>query len=419
MRGGAISGRVFDEFGDPLASVNVVALRAQMSPQGQRLVRTGTSVPSDDTGAYRVYGLPPGNYFVSVNERAVQAAGPISTTEGPVTFAPTYYPGTTAIAEAQRIALGPGEEQAGITMSMLPVRAARISGTVVNSADMPVAATLALSRGLTDWMPPIGGGNGSGPDGSFTVNNVPPGNYTLNVVGRVTGSAPPEVASVPVSVNGADIVGLTVMTGSGARVQGTITVDNGGRVNTSMMRVTGQPLQGGPAMWTPRAQVTPAGTFELEGMIGPYTLRLDGLPQGYAVKSVTANGADVSDVAIDFRATDSVAMRVLLTDRIAQVGGTVRSDRPVRGTTVLLFPDDTSKWTGTSRFVRTARVGEDGTFSVRGLPPHSRYLAIALEYLDAGEQQTPEFLEGAKKRAVSFSLGEGEQKTLELPLSIR
>ena len=41
-RGGAIAGRVVDEFGDPLAGANVTALRIQNTAQGVRTTRTGT-----------------------------------------------------------------------------------------------------------------------------------------------------------------------------------------------------------------------------------------------------------------------------------------------------------------------------------------------------------------------------------------
>ena len=50
-RGGAIAGRVVDEFGEPLAGANVTALRIQNTAQGVRTTRTGVPVPSDDNGA--------------------------------------------------------------------------------------------------------------------------------------------------------------------------------------------------------------------------------------------------------------------------------------------------------------------------------------------------------------------------------
>src|SRR5688572_27322313 len=82
-RGGAITGRVVDEFGDPLAGANVTALRVQSTAQGIRTTRTGTSVPSDDNGAYRIYNLPPGQYYVSLNDPSAARMIVISPDGGP------------------------------------------------------------------------------------------------------------------------------------------------------------------------------------------------------------------------------------------------------------------------------------------------------------------------------------------------
>jgi hypothetical protein len=166
--------------------------------------------------------------------------------------------------------------------------------------------------------------------------------------------------------------------------------------------------------------VNSSGTFELEGLVGIYTLRFEGLPNGWMIKSVTANGIDVSDVALEFRPGDRVSMRVELTDRISQVSGTVRSRGSLNGATVVVFADDPTKWTGASRFIKTARPTAEGQFSIRGLPPHSRYLAVALDFIEPGETQNAEFLQRAKAAsAASFSLSAGDQRVLDLPLIVR
>jgi hypothetical protein len=162
------------------------------------------------------------------------------------------------------------------------------------------------------------------------------------------------------------------------------------------------------------------GTFELSGLLGVFTFRFESLPAGWTVKSVTANGIDISDTAAEFRPADRVSMRVELTDRVTQVTGTVRSERVVKGGTVVVFADDPSKWTGNSRFIKTARLTESGQFTVSGLPPHQRYLAVAVDFIEPGEPQSPDFLQRAKTAAsASFSLSAGDQKVLELPLVVR
>lgn len=445
-RGGAISGRIVDEFGDPLAGANVTALRLQSSPDGARTARTGTSVPSDDNGSYRIYGLPPGQYYVSVNDpsaarmifvgnadgsNGAQAftieaesfvtAGTVSITRSERTsYAPTYYPGTANITDAQRLTLGLGEEQVGINLTIVPIRAAKITGRVMGSNGSPLRAQVSLTSQMGQGFSPSGGRNGSSSDGAFTLNSIPPGTYTLNVLGPTVGAAPPEVAAMPIVVSGQDILDLTVITGAGASVQGMIVADGGGRLPASRMRVTANPTSRSPATWTPRVDANENGTFALEGLVGVYTLRVDNLPSGWIVNSVTANGLDVSDAAIEFQPADRVTVRVELTDRVTQVSGSVRPMRDIKGGTVVVFPDEPSKWTSTSRYVKTTGVGGDGRFSIRGLPPHSRYLALAVDFIEPGEAQNPEFLQRAKAAATgSFGLTDGGQQVLDLPLTVR
>jgi hypothetical protein len=441
-RGGAITGRVADEFGDPIAGANVTAMRFQTTPQGSRMTRTGTSVPSDDNGAYRVYGLPPGQYYVSVNDpsaarvrvvlneatrdvvslqaTSLNLEGTVVTRQAATSYAPTYYPGTANLADAQRVTLRLGEEQSGINLSLVPVRAARITGRVMNSSGAPLQAAVSLLNQMGQSYSPTGGRNGSGADGTFTLTNVPPGNYRLNVLGPNIGAAPPEVASMPVVVDGSDVLGLTITTGSGATIQGSVVSDNAAKLPAARIRVTAMPADSSPATFTPRADVNANGTFELEGLLGVYTLRFESLPSGWTIKSVTGNGVDVSDSAMEFRPADRISMRVELTDRVTQVTGTVRSDRSVSGATVVIFPDEPSRWTGTSRFVKTARLTADGQFTISGLPPHQRYLAVAVDYIEPNEPQTTDFLQRAKAAAsVGFGLSAGEQRAVELPLVIR
>jgi hypothetical protein len=114
------------------------------------------------------------------------------------------------------------------------------------------------------------------------------------------------------------------------------------------------------------------------------------------------------------------SMRVELTDRISQVSGTVRANGSLNGATVIIFPDEPAKWASTSRFIKTARPNESGQFTVRGLPPHPRYLAVAIDFIEPGETQNPQFLQRAKMAAsASFALSAGDQRTLDLPVISR
>src|SRR5262249_44356433 len=63
-RGSVIAGHVMDESGDPMPGISVQVMRYQYAQGNRQLVPAGTS-QTDDQGAYRVWGLNPGEYYVS------------------------------------------------------------------------------------------------------------------------------------------------------------------------------------------------------------------------------------------------------------------------------------------------------------------------------------------------------------------
>src|SRR3954464_11712799 len=70
-RGSVITGRVTDEFGEPMLQAQVQALRYQYQPSGERVLQPagGISGMTDDLGQFRIYGLNPGEYVISAMAR--------------------------------------------------------------------------------------------------------------------------------------------------------------------------------------------------------------------------------------------------------------------------------------------------------------------------------------------------------------
>ena len=92
---------------------------------------------------------------------------------------------------------------------------------------------------------------------------------------------------------------------------------------------------------------------------------------------------------------------------------------PAPDVEVLLFPDEPSLWAFPARHVRVVKSDAQGTIRVSGIPPHQAYLAVALDYLDDGETQDPEFLESLRDQATRFSIDFGESRTLSLRVTRR
>ena len=147
-KGAAIAGRISDEHGSPMAGAVVHAMRYRYA-DGQRRVTpvtegpwwsflTGDAAITDDMGHYRLHGLSPGDYYVAVG------IGPPAIPEGQaddgVGYAPSFYPGTTSLAQAERVTLRVGQDAQNISFAVAPIRFATVSGTVVNSSGQPVLA---------------------------------------------------------------------------------------------------------------------------------------------------------------------------------------------------------------------------------------------------------------------------------------
>src|SRR5262249_2481514 len=109
QRGAVISGRVLDEWGDPVAGVNVTLEPSNGSRDG-RSIATATT---DDRGEYRLPGLSEGTFLPVIITRgippAVRVGNEIITRASP--FEKTYYPNVSTPNDARPVVLHVGEER--------------------------------------------------------------------------------------------------------------------------------------------------------------------------------------------------------------------------------------------------------------------------------------------------------------------
>jgi hypothetical protein len=423
-RGAAVTGRVMDEFGDPVAGARVMVMRYQAFQGTRRLVPTGFGDETDDTGAYRLYGIAPGDYYVSATLRA---QGFMADTDDSTGYAPTYYPGTGNVAEAQRVPVGLGQEITNISFALLPTRTVRITGTVTDSrGDRLSNGFVMLQESMEAAVPGVmfmsRGAGRVRPDGSFTISNVSPGSYSLIV--NAGGGPDNEGATTSITVGNEDLSGINLVTGKGAVLSGRIVAAPGttGQLPLTGLQVFAQPARFEPMIGAGPGRVEPDGSFRVTGLRGRRLFRVNNLPPTWVLHSVRLNGQDVTDTGVEFKGDASEeGLEILLTDRVTEINGKVTTERgePTREYTVVVFPDDSAKWTYPSRYVRAARADQEGLFKIRGLPPEDRYLAVAVDYLEEGEGGDPQFLEQIKERATRVSLGEGEVKAVDLKLITR
>jgi hypothetical protein len=159
-------------------------------------------------------------------------------------------------------------------------------------------------------------------------------------------------------------------------------------------------------------------TFQAAGLSEPAYLRVN-TPGGWYVKGVYAEGRDITETPLALEPGSRLeGVGVVLTQTASSLSGAVRDAKgnAVLDAAVVIFPDDESRWTPQSRFIATARPDTTGTFTISGLPASERYRVIAVQGLESGQANDPEFLASVRDQAERVTLGEGETKTLELKL---
>src|SRR5438093_6085801 len=173
---GAISGRIFDEFGEPVIGAEVHAMKPFYQRGGRILVPMQSAV-TDDRGEYRLFWLSPGRYFVSavgpmpdgfttgiLNDArgdfsnyqptlpAFYYSNPIAlvpktrtTPQETELYIPVYFPGARDPHAASPIEVRSAATAAGIDITVKRVRKHRIHGTVID------ARTGAVLRDCQTW----------------------------------------------------------------------------------------------------------------------------------------------------------------------------------------------------------------------------------------------------------------------------
>ncbi len=224
---GAIAGRVFDRFGEPVGNANVQALKYSYQ-DGRRVLNVAQSARTNDLGEYRMFWMQPGQYIVSavpadgradalttvdVDDKVsavissfrvtapalAELAAPSATAGDPgQTYLTIYYPGTTDAAGAAPIDLRPGANFTGVDLNVVDTRAIRIRGRVISPRQSQTGVSLTLiPRGAVVPAGQLQRQASTNNEGIFEFKGVAPGAYDL-----VASSGPQFISLSDTSTNG-------------------------------------------------------------------------------------------------------------------------------------------------------------------------------------------------------------------------
>jgi Carboxypeptidase regulatory-like domain len=432
-RGGAISGRVVDELGEPVASVEVHVQRFGYMGGARRLMPGGAmggNDRTDDLGQFRLYGLPPGEYYVSATLRSMEFMGPNAAplsgqSDG---YASTYFPGTTTLSEARRITVRAGQDVTNVSFALVSARLGRISGRVTNSSGQPYADGMLMVAPRNDEATGLGfnmTGTQVRGDGTFQTAGLPPGTYSLIVQprGGPMAGVDGEVARLDVPVNGEDVNDVFIVTGRAGIIRGRLVADDGSVLpfRPGQVRIFAQPRDPGrPMMGMRPSVVRDDWTFEVSGLTEAVRLNVgfDMPGGGWSIRHAWKDNVDLLDTPVDIAPGQTIEdVELVATQKATELSGLVNDSRnqPVTDASVVVFSEDKERWTTGSRYLRMTRPDTNGKYTVR-LTPSQNYRVVVVQGLEDGQFSDPEFLTRALEYATPFDIGEGEGKVVNLKL---
>lgn len=357
----AVSGKVLDAEGRPMAQVRVQGLRWTIgSVGGQRVLAPQGTASTGADGEYRMVGLPPGTYVFAAEPGAQGERQPKSA------YVTTFAGGATDAAAAG-MKLAPGSVRAGVDFRMRRVPVVTVSGKVTGGAAIAGkdgGVMVALQARDPD-------GYTTGPrftqvnaDGTFVLPDVPAGAYLI----RATAVSEGQVrlaGRMALDVADSDVQGLTVPLRAGGPLAGRIRFAEAEGVETPAVDAMNLWLQppAGSYSGTAHSAVDAEGRFRFRALEDEsYRLQTVGLPRGYYVKSIRLNGREFAPQAI--QPAEGGELVLTLERGTAELSGRVLypSEQPASDVQVMVM-------NAGGEMVRSAVSLIDGQYRMAELPP--------------------------------------------------
>ena len=417
-RGGVVTGKITDADGHPIIEERVFLLPADPRNQRGSSYNGAVNFQTDDRGIYRIFGIRPGRYKVSVGEgngAFYRGAG-----RGRPSYPTTFYPDVTDVAKAAVVAIDEGTEATGIDISLSPIgQGFSVNGQVLDGETGKPLANMGIGLSKIEVVDgnstrSYGGGVSARSDsqGEFRLEKLPPGKYSLIIY------PPPDsdlfAAPLVFDVLDQDVTGLLIKASMGASLSGTVilegTKDNKLAAALAQAYVYVNVRNDAANSSSGRSvQITPDGTFRMSvAQAGLANFSL-GNAKGLIVLRVERNGV-VQPNGIQIQNAEKVSgVLLVVAYRNGSIRGVVKTENgtlpPSRRLIIQL-----SKAGEPNQNLQVTDGDARGHFLIQGLAAGSYELTVIAYVPESGERTSQ------TKQLVTVTDGEATEVTVTIDL---
>ena len=459
VQSSVISGRLLDVEGEPVADAQIHAWKISYR-DGFRTMIPIDSQASNDLGEYRLFGLPPGQYYVSAQPDSRSftrspsyaalgppipgavvtsfSAGQTGTVTDPATsaravgkdYAPVFYGGTTDEFSATQINLPAGTELRSMDIAISRVPMGTIAGKVYDASTGQPARGIVIASPIgpntqftTLSNVAVTGGrivvsNGLNifvnPGGEFSGPMLPQGKYLLTAFldaqgKRISGQSIVELGS-------ANVTDARIVISPVPEVSGRVTIESGtgaaaadvGRVQVGLKSTVSTTMDLKPQ------SVSAAGAFTLRNeTAGDYVVSVSpGMEKGY-VKSIQLGNADILNDGFHAGNMPNGEMVIVIGTNPGSMTGVARDENgdAFPNATVVLLPDEYHR--NRIDLYQSALSDAAGHYRFDRVPPGA-YRIFAWEDVEKDAWRNSAFMRLHENRGKGINVAEGASSNADL-----